>query len=75
MEVPEEGAVSDGAVCKNIEGNLLYVVIAVVEEDAAAVQNKRKYCCQIQQYSDEKEPDILPGRAVTVKKRLRRCFL
>lgn len=64
MKVPEEITASNGAVRQNIEGNLLNVVIAVIEENTAAIENKRKYCRKIQQYSKEEKPEILQKRAV-----------
>lgn len=77
MKVPEEITASNGAVRQNIEGNLLNVVIAVIEENTAAIENKRKYCRKIQQYSKEEKPEILQKRAVRSPKSrlLRLCLL
>ena len=69
MKVPEEITASNGAVRQNIEGNLLNVVIAVIEENTAAIENKRKY-------SNEEKPEILQKRAVrSPKSRLPRLCL
>ena len=76
MKVPEEITASNGAVRQNIEGNLLNVVIAVIEKNTAAIENKRKYCRKMQQYSKEGKPEILQKRAVrSPKSRLPRLCL
>ena len=76
MKVPEEITASNGAVRQNIEGNLLNVVITVIEKNTAAIENKRKYCREIQQYSKEEKPEILQKRAVrSPKSRLPRLCL
>ena len=76
MKVPEEITAANGAVRQNIEGNLLNVVIDVIEKNTDAIENKRKYCRKIQQYSKEEKPEILQKRAVrSPKSRLPRLCL
>ena len=62
LRIPEQHAVSHSSCCKNVKRNLLYVVVAVIEEISAVINNKREYRYQVQQYSGEKhlsESDLM----------------
>ena len=59
IRIPEELSVPDGSVGKDIEGDLLHVIVAVIEKDPAVIDQKGKDRCQIQQRSSRKDQYIL----------------
>ena len=59
IRIPEELSVPDRSVGKDIEGDLLHVIVAVIEKDPAVIDQKGKDRCQIQQRSSRKDQYIL----------------
>ena len=56
--IPEKAAASDRSVGQNIKRHLLHIVIPVIEEDPAVINQKGKDRCQIQQRSSHEQQYI-----------------